>query len=55
MADVVVIGKGSKVYDGWVDLEEGKVVDWAVTEGVQPLVSNSVAIHCVASCHEHYT
>lgn len=39
VADVVAIGRGSKVYDGIVDLTEGRIVQWALTEGVQPLVS----------------
>lgn len=39
VADVVAVGKGSKVYDGWVDLNEEKVVRWENIEGVQPLVS----------------
>lgn len=38
VADVVAIGKGSKVYDGLVDLNEQKIVKWEYTEGVQPLV-----------------
>lgn len=38
VADVVAIGKGSKVYDGWVDLTEKKIVNWELTDGVQPLV-----------------
>lgn len=38
VADVVAIGKGSKVYDGLVDLDEGKIVKWELTEDVQPLV-----------------
>ena len=38
VADVVAIGKGSKVYDGLVDLDEEKIVQWDLTEGVQPLV-----------------
>ena len=38
VADVVAIGKGSKVYDGLVDLDEQKIVKWEYTEGVQPLV-----------------
>ncbi len=38
VADVVAIGKGSKVYDGLVDLDEEKTVRWEFTEGVQPLV-----------------
>jgi primary-amine oxidase len=39
VADVVAIGKGSKVYDGIVDLNEGKILSWKYTPGVQPLVS----------------
>ena len=39
IADVVAIKKGGDVYDGLVDLEEGKIIQWEVTEGVQPLVS----------------
>lgn len=39
VADVVCIGRGSKVYDGLVDLNEGKLISWELTEGVQPLVS----------------
>lgn len=38
VADVVAIGRGSKVYDGLVDLEEGKIIKWELTPGVQPLV-----------------
>ena len=41
VADVVCIGRGSKVYDGFVDLDEGKIVKWELTEGVQPLVSSN--------------
>jgi primary-amine oxidase len=39
VADVVAIGRGSKVFDGTVDLEEKKILSWELTEGVQPLVS----------------
>ncbi|KAL8787499.1 MAG: hypothetical protein Q9195_007746 [Heterodermia aff. obscurata] len=39
VADVVAIGKGSKVYDGLVDLDEQKIVKWELTEGVQPLIT----------------
>jgi primary-amine oxidase len=39
VADVVCIGRGSKVFDGHVDLDEGKIVSWELTDGVQPLVS----------------
>lgn len=38
VADVVAIGRGSKVYDGIVDLDESKILNWELTEGVQPLV-----------------
>ena len=38
VADVVAIGKGSKVYDGLVDLEEGKIIKWENIDGVQPIV-----------------
>lgn len=39
VADVVAIGRGSKVFDGTVDLDEGKLLTWDQIEGVQPLVS----------------
>ncbi|KAI7303136.1 hypothetical protein KC315_g15824, partial [Hortaea werneckii] len=39
VADVVAIGRGSKVYDGLIDLDEGKIVKWELTEGVQPLIT----------------
>lgn len=38
VADVVAIGKGSKVYDGLVDLNDSKVIQLELTDGVQPLV-----------------
>lgn len=38
IADVVVIAPGGKVYDGLVDLAEGRVVKWKNIDGVQPLV-----------------
>ena len=38
VADVVAIATGGKVYDGLVDLKEGKIVKWGSTDGVQPLV-----------------
>jgi primary-amine oxidase len=46
VADVVAIGKGSKVYDGLVDLKEGKIVKWESIEGVQPLVSKAKLQQC---------
>ena len=38
VADVVAIRKGGTVYDGLVDLEEEKILEWESTEGIQPLV-----------------
>jgi primary-amine oxidase len=42
VADIVCVGKGSKVYDGHVDLTESKLLSWELTEGVQPLVSRII-------------
>ncbi|KAF1351668.1 hypothetical protein EJ07DRAFT_137182 [Lizonia empirigonia] len=39
VADVVCIGRGSKVFDARVDLTEQQVVSWELTEGVQPLIT----------------
>lgn len=39
VADVVAIGRGSKVFDGLVDLKEERIVKWELTEGVQPLIT----------------
>jgi len=39
IADVVCIGRGSKVFDGLVDLTQGRIVKWELTEGVQPLIT----------------
>lgn len=44
IADIVAIGRGSKVYDGLVDLDEGKIIQWELTDGVQPLVSLSLHV-----------
>lgn len=38
VADIVAIGRGSKVYDGLVDLGEEKLISWERVDGVQPLV-----------------
>lgn len=38
IADVVATGKGSKVYDGLIDLEAEKVIKWETIDGVQPIV-----------------
>lgn len=38
VADVVCIGRGSKVFEAIVDLKEGKLTSWEQKDGVQPLV-----------------
>jgi primary-amine oxidase len=38
VADVVCIGRGSKVFEGIVDLNEDKILSWELKDGVQPLV-----------------
>lgn len=38
VADVVAIAPGGRVFDGLVDLNEGKIVKWESLDGVQPLV-----------------
>jgi Cu2+-containing amine oxidase len=35
----VAIAPGGKVYDGVVDLVDGKIVQWKHTDGVQPLIT----------------
>lgn len=39
IADVVAIGRGSKVYDGHINLNESRIVKWELTPGVQPLIT----------------
>lgn len=39
VADVVAIGRGSKVYEGIVDLNEEKIIEWKQAAGVQPLIT----------------
>ena len=39
IADVVALGKGSLVFDGLVDLDEEKIIQWENTQGVQPLIT----------------
>jgi primary-amine oxidase len=39
VADVVATGKGSKVYEGLVDLKEKTLLKWETLEGVQPLIT----------------
>jgi len=38
VADVVALAPGGAVYDGLVDLKEGKIIKWEKLDGVQPLV-----------------
>lgn len=38
-ADVVAIGPGGKVYDGVVDLDQKRVMEWKHTPDVQPLIT----------------
>lgn len=54
IADIVAIGKGSKVFDGLVDLSAGveMVIKWEATEGVQPLVSSSPCLPIVKLCSD---
>ncbi|KAM0537259.1 hypothetical protein ACHAP6_006137 [Verticillium nonalfalfae] len=39
IADVVVIAKGGKVYEGFVDLVEDKITHWDLLDGVQPIIT----------------
>lgn len=39
LAEIVAIGRGSKVFDGLVDIQAGKILKWELTEGVQPLIT----------------
>ena len=45
IADVVAIRKGGIVYDGLVDLDEKRIIEWTSTEGIQPLVSQCESSH----------
>jgi primary-amine oxidase len=38
VADVVCIGRGSKVFESVVDLSTSKIISWEQKDGVQPLV-----------------
>jgi primary-amine oxidase len=38
VADVICIGRGSKVFESLVDLDASKVISWEQKDGVQPLV-----------------
>ncbi|KAK3995319.1 copper amine oxidase [Cladorrhinum sp. PSN332] len=39
IADVVVIAPGGKVYDGLVDLADGKITYWQLLDGEQPIIT----------------
>ncbi|KAL2206036.1 copper amine oxidase [Sarocladium strictum] len=39
IADVVVIKKGGKIYDGLVDLAGPKITKWELLEGAQPIIT----------------
>jgi Cu2+-containing amine oxidase len=39
IADIVAVGRGSKVYDGLVDLQDEKITAWECVPGVQPLIT----------------
>ncbi|OBR11014.1 Amine oxidase [Colletotrichum higginsianum IMI 349063] len=39
IADVVVIAKGGKVYDGLVDIASGAITKWELMQGVQPIIT----------------
>jgi primary-amine oxidase len=45
VADVVCIGRGSKVFESIVDLTASKVLSWEQKDGVQPLVGVCVRQH----------
>lgn len=42
IADVVVINKAGKVFDGLVDLKSQKIISWEAIEGAQPIVSQPI-------------
>ena len=48
IADIVAIAPGGKVFDGLVNLAEGKIIKWEHTQGVQPLVGD-IANECASS------
>ncbi|KAI1338943.1 copper amine oxidase [Xylariaceae sp. FL0016] len=39
IADTVVIASGGKVYDGLVDLADGKITKWELLDGLQPIIT----------------
>lgn len=49
IADVTVIAPGGKVYDGLVDVKSGKILEWELLDGVQPIVSRN---DYLASCFQ---
>jgi primary-amine oxidase len=42
VADVVCIGRGSKVFEAIVDLSTSKIISWEQKDGVQPLVCTTI-------------
>ena len=44
IADIVAIKSGGTVYDGLVDLKEGKILKWESNNGVQPLVCRTLRL-----------
>lgn len=50
IADVVAIGKGSKVYDGLIDLTEKKIIKFEYIEGAQPLVWSRMIVTNSVAC-----
>ncbi|RYO97145.1 hypothetical protein DL765_011314 [Monosporascus sp. GIB2] len=39
IADIVVIAREGKVYDGLVDIAEGKITKWELLDGLQPIIT----------------
>lgn len=48
IADVVVINKAGKVFDGLVDLKTQKIISWEMIDGAQPIVSQSIRTYSMA-------
>lgn len=42
IADVVVIARGGKVFDGLVDIKTATIKHWEQLDGVQPIVSSQL-------------
>ena len=43
VAEVIAVDRESGVYDGLVDLKNGKIIAWEKLTGVQPLVGSNIA------------